>query len=133
MLPGDVIHIWLESRHLGGKDAKFKYLIRVDAKERWFLGINSDPHWRTEFNVPIAHAEATYLPNDVSIIDTSRLIGLDYSEFVDGMKKRGAGLKGSLGAACRTRLLENVSKSKILPKWQKDMIARNLAPSAPSS
>ena len=125
MLPGDVIHIWLGSEHLGGKDAKFKYLIRVDEKERRFLAINSGQHWRPECNVPIS---ATFLPNPVSYIDTSRVIGLLYAEFADGMAKKGARPVGSLDDDCRARLLDNVGKSKLLPRWQIKLIVRNLTP-----
>ena len=129
MLPGDVSHIWLGSEHLGGAAAKFKYLIRIDEKERRFLVINSEPRrLRPDDNVRISHNEAPYLPNDASYVDTSRIINLGYADFTNGMAKRGAKAVGSLSDQCKARLLENVAKSKVLPKWQKDMIARSLAP-----
>jgi hypothetical protein len=128
MRPGDVIHIWLGSEHLGGGDAKFKYLIRMDEKERRFLAINSElRRHRPDDNVRISHNDAPFLPNPISYVDTSRVISLGYTEFTDGMAKRGAKAVGSISDDCKARLLENVAKSKVLPKWQKDMIARNLA------
>jgi hypothetical protein len=132
MLPGDVIHIWLGKEHVGGQAAKFKYLICVDAKERRFLCINSEPRRVTpDENMPLSRTEAEFLPNDMSYIDTSRIIGLVYSDFRDGMGKPGAKEVGRLNERCKAKLLAATAKSKVLPKWQKEMIARNLGSGAP--
>jgi hypothetical protein len=129
MTPGDVVHIWLEKEQVGGKAGKFKFLIRVDAKERWFLAINSDQRRVTpEDNMPLTHTEAEFLPKEVSYVDTSRLIGLSYAEWRDGMAKPGAKPVGRLSDKCIAKLLACVAKSKVLIKWQKAMIARNLSP-----
>src|SRR5665213_1450097 len=131
MEAGDVVCIWLDSEHLGGEEGKLKYAVRVDAKEHRFLLINSEPRRTTpDDNMPLPHADAEYLPKEVSYIDTSRVIGLTPTQFREGMAKRGAKELGKLADKTKAKLVAGTKQSKVLIKWQKVMIARNLSPKA---
>jgi hypothetical protein len=129
MDPGDVVHLWLDSQHLGGMPSKFKYAISLDPKEKRFLLINSAPRTLTPAqNVTLDKNDATYLPNLVSYIDTSRLIGLTFGEFQAAMAVPGASELGRLPQTVLNRVMANVSPSRLLPAWQKALIAANLGP-----
>jgi hypothetical protein len=129
MKSGDVIFIWLEAKHIGGAQAKFKYAIFVGPTEKRFLLINSEPrHVTSDQNVRITNEEATFLPNPVSYVDTSRLIGLTSGEFRNGMARRGARECGQFSRTVVARILSAVAKSKTLPGWQKRLIATQLTP-----
>jgi hypothetical protein len=127
MKPGDVFYIWIDTKHLGGADAKFKYAISVDPEGRFFLLINSDPRRITsDQNVQVKKAELPYLPNDISYIDTSRVITLTRPEFKEGMQHKGAKECGALPEAVIRRVLPRINESKTLPIWQKRFIAETL-------
>jgi hypothetical protein len=129
MNPGDVVFIWLEAAHLGGQP-DFKYCISVDTKEKRFFLINSEARKLTPTqNVSIGQAETTFLSHD-SFVDVSRLIGLTAGEFRSGMATRRGGRSakdcGPLDPSIIRRLLPTVTASNTLPKWQKELVIRNL-------
>jgi hypothetical protein len=127
MKSGDVVHIWLEAAHIGGTQPKFKFAIFIGPTERRFLLINSDPrHITASDNVSISKSDAPFLPNPVSYVDTSRLIGLTAGEFRNGMAKRGARECGQLSSSAISRTLAAVAGSKTLPGWQKRVITEQL-------
>jgi hypothetical protein len=131
MSPGDVVYIWLEPSHLGGAEGDFKFCISVDTKEKRFLIVNSETRRLTpEQNVPISVMEAPFLHHD-SFIDVSRLIGLTYGEFKNGMTKQRGSRKacecGTLNPIIIRRLLPKVAASKTLPQWQIKRVIENLS------
>jgi hypothetical protein len=127
--PGDVLLIYCDRQRLtlpDGRAGKHKYIICVDRNQLLFFFINSDPFRKLiDTQIPVTPSDLSFLPNDVSYIDTRKMTKFRYDEVEDQIRRAPQNVKGSLPAALREQLRVVALSHGLLFGWQEEILERN--------